>query len=100
MAKAVKPSEKPSPFNALLAIRRPEEQHLEAETSKHLDIQTASGLAKSNDPEFIKFTTYIRKKTHRAVKLRLTEQERELSDLVEELLTAWLRNERPASSGT
>ncbi len=93
MAKITKPSEKPSPFNALLAIRHPEEKQLDTQTPKQVAIQTAGSLAKSVDPEFIKFTTYIRKKTHRAVKLRLTEQERELSDLVEELLTGWLQKE-------
>jgi hypothetical protein len=46
----------------------------------------------------MKFTTYVRKKTHHAVKLRLVEQERELSDLVEELLAAWLQRETSTNS--
>jgi hypothetical protein len=48
-------------------------------------------LAKSNDPAFMKFTTYIRKSTHRGVKTRLVSKEKELSDLVEELLFNWLK---------
>jgi hypothetical protein len=48
-------------------------------------------LAKSNDPEFMKFTTYIRKTTHLGVKTRLVSKEKELSDLVEELLFNWLK---------
>lgn len=48
-------------------------------------------LAKSNNPEFMKFTTYIRKTTHLGVKTRLVSKEKELSDLVEELLSNWLR---------
>lgn len=53
---------------------------------------TASkGLAKSADPAFTKFTTYIRKTTHLGVKTRLVSKEKELSDLVEELLSNWLK---------
>ena len=51
----------------------------------------AKGLAKSADPTFTKFTTYIRKTTHLGVKTRLVSKEKELSDLVEELLSNWLR---------
>lgn len=48
-------------------------------------------LAKSADPAFRKFTTYIRKTTHRAVKMRMVGEDRELSDLVEDLLSEWLK---------
>jgi hypothetical protein len=52
---------------------------------------TSRRLAKSNDPAFMKFTTYIRKTTHLGVKTRLVSKEKELSDLVEELLFNWLK---------
>jgi len=48
-------------------------------------------LAKSADPAYMKFTTYIRKSTHLGVKTRLVSKEKELSDLVEELLSNWLK---------
>ena len=48
-------------------------------------------LAKSADPAYIKFTTYIRKSTHLGVKTRLVSKEMEFSDLVEELLATWLK---------
>jgi hypothetical protein len=51
----------------------------------------AKQLAKSTDPAFMKFTTYIRKTTHLGVKTRLVSKEKELSDLVEELLSNWLQ---------
>lgn len=51
----------------------------------------AKQLAKSSDPAFTKFTTYIRKATHLGVKTRLVSKEKELSDLVEELLSNWLK---------
>lgn len=39
----------------------------------------------------MKFTTYIKKATHLGVKTRLVSKEKELSDLVEELLSNWLK---------
>jgi hypothetical protein len=50
----------------------------------------ARPLAKRSDTDFVKFTTYVRRDTHRAVKVRLVQQGRELSDLVEQLLADWL----------
>jgi hypothetical protein len=51
-------------------------------------------LAKSKDPDFIQGNFYIRKTTHAQVKIKLLQQgeEKDLSDLVEELLTSWLAN--------
>ena len=48
-------------------------------------------LAKSADPAYIKFTTYVRKSTHLGVKTMLVSREMEFSDLVEELLANWLK---------
>ncbi|MGD1082910.1 MAG: hypothetical protein ABR881_31735 [Candidatus Sulfotelmatobacter sp.] len=48
-------------------------------------------LAKSADPAYMKFTTYIRKATHLGVKTRLVSKQMEFSDLVEELLARWLK---------
>jgi hypothetical protein len=109
MAKPVKPSS--SPFDALLKVRHeraPEQPNgqtsdrLDVQPSKHLDVQPSKRetkqlipLAKSTDPDFIKFTTYIRKQTHRAVKVRLVERGKEFSDLVENLLNNWLQNGSP-----
>jgi hypothetical protein len=55
-------------------------------------------LAKSADPAYMKFTTYIRKSTHRSVKTRLVSKEKELSDLVEELLSDWLKENKSFST--
>jgi len=50
-------------------------------------------LGKSADPAYVKLTTYIRKDTHQATKIRLLQegQGREFSELVEELLAVWLK---------
>ncbi len=49
---------------------------------------------KRSDPDYVGFTTYIRKDTHHDVKLALLQEKkgRELSELVEELLSGWLKS--------
>ena len=48
--------------------------------------------AKRSNPNYLGFTTYIHRDTHRKVKMRLLEkaEDQELSELVEELLSSWL----------
>jgi hypothetical protein len=48
---------------------------------------------KRSDPDYVGFTTYIRRETHRNVKRALLDEpeERELSELVEDLLVKWLQ---------
>lgn len=50
--------------------------------------------AKRSNPDFIGFTTYIRKDTHTKVKIALLQEGngRELSELVENLLSGWVEN--------
>ncbi len=64
-------------------------------TAEHAPASSSAvkSLAKSTDPEFMKFTTYIKKSTHRAVKMRMVGAEREMSDLVENLLSDWLKED-------
>lgn len=49
---------------------------------------------KRSDPDYVGFTTYIRKDTHHEVKVALLQEKRgrELSMLVEELLADWLKS--------
>ena len=50
--------------------------------------------AKRSDPNYVGFTTYIRKSTHLKVKIALLQEGngQELSELVETLLTNWAKN--------
>ena len=50
---------------------------------------------KRSDPDYVGFTTYIRRDTHHEVKTALLreKQGRELSELVEELLSQWLKHD-------
>lgn len=107
MAKSSGPktSRTASAFDALVSLRKPS-NHSDSQTSDHLYVSTANqpdiehpplaqaNLAKSVDPTYIKFTTYVRKSTHRAVKVKLTERDEELSDLVEQLLQSWLEENK------
>lgn len=54
-------------------------------------------LAKSADPAYVKFTTYIRRSTHLKTKTKLVSEEKELSDLVEQLLSDWLKQNHPVA---
>jgi hypothetical protein len=49
---------------------------------------------KRSDPDFVGFTTYIRKDTHRKAKIALLEEGAggELSELVEDLIVKWLES--------
>ena len=51
---------------------------------------------KRSDPDYLGFTTYIRKSTHLKVKIALLQEGkgREMSELVEELLGHWLTEKR------
>ena len=86
---------KASPFDAL-RIARLSQAAPDVQTVEQPDSQTArrvavvGGLAKSRDPEYVKFTTYIPREMHLRAKSRLVGQGRELSDLVAELVGRWL----------
>ena len=53
-------------------------------------------VGKSKNPDFTQVLTYLKKSTHNAVKAALIfdEKERDLSDLVEELLKVWITKNR------
>ncbi len=78
-----------SPFAALKPVKHSDSQMSEQPASGTTAIPV-SETAKSKDPAYTKFTTYVQKSTHRAVKLKALEQNRQLSDLVEHLLVEWL----------
>lgn len=48
---------------------------------------------KHSDPDYVQTTAYIRRSTRRDVKKVLLDQEREYSELIEELLLGWLKKQ-------
>ena len=83
-----------NPFAELADIReeKTDRSALATQTPEHLATPVISRLgAKSQNPAFVKLTAYIPRELHRAVKIRLLEQGREISDLVEVLVSDWLK---------
>lgn len=79
-----------SKFKHLLdAAREPE---LQPETSK----RKGRPKGKRSNPDYEQVTAYIRKTTHRDVKLALLQagEDQDFSDLVEELLTEYLSTQK------
>ena len=54
--------------------------------------------AKRNNPDYEQVTAYIKRQTYKQVKIRLIEEDKEFSELVEELLSAWLQAEESPRS--
>jgi len=52
--------------------------------------ESRPALAKSKDPEYTKMGLYIKKGTHRRMKAKAALEDRELSDVAEEIFSAWL----------
>jgi hypothetical protein len=53
-------------------------------------VDDTSPSGKRRNAEYRQVSAYVRKETHRKVKMALLEDDREFSELVEELLGAWL----------
>ncbi len=51
-----------------------------------------AGGKRDNKTEFTQASAYIRRETHRRVKSALALEEKEFSELVEELLSEWLKS--------
>ncbi len=49
-----------------------------------------TSLSKSTDPEYTRTTIYLPKKLHRKLKTTAASQERQMSDILTELVEQWL----------
>ena len=56
----------------------------------HNDRTRVASVGKRSDADYRQVSAYIRKDTHQQVKIALLQEEREFSELVEELLSGWL----------
>jgi hypothetical protein len=84
---AAKSSGKSSPKKPVAAPPLAAEKSVPVKTEKRL-------TGKSSNPDYAQVLTYIRRDTHNAVRAALIfdEQKRDMSDLVEELLAGWVKN--------
>jgi hypothetical protein len=49
-----------------------------------------SKKSKSSDPDYMRTTVYLPKKLHRRLKSAAADEDKEISEIVEELVTNWL----------
>ena len=76
--------------------KKPSNKKIDVEASKNPDNQTSNNLnvqtskAKSANPDYTRTTIYLPKKMHKKLKAIAVEEEREMSQIVEELIEAWL----------
>lgn len=97
-----KGAKKESPFKGIIDQVRPSgtqpttrpRRKSTPRPTPQLQEQTGQGrrLGKSSDPSYTQATLYIRKETHHGVKMKLLaeRQDRDMSDLAEELFSQWL----------
>lgn len=81
---AVKTKKEPSSVTSKLVTS----EHSDIQKSKHSNIQTSK--AKSANPDYVRTTVYLPKKMHKKLKAIAIEEEKEMSSIVEELISAWL----------
>lgn len=83
-----------SRFDALFGAARPpksekqDEPNTDQPPSKHPDVQTS----KSKDPNYQRTTVYLPKKLHRELRAAAIADDREMSDVISELVEQWLRS--------
>lgn len=79
-----------SRFDALFgAVRQPQKPESEAQPIAEPDV--AEPIAKGKDPNYQRTTIYLPKALHRKFKAAAVAAEREMSDIVEELIEEWLK---------
>jgi hypothetical protein len=84
---------KPSRFDQLFgAARSAQSTDLETDPNevKHSDVQTS----KSKDPNYQRTTLYLPKALHRQFKMAALNDDREMSEIMEELISKWLESRK------
>ncbi len=79
-----------SKFDGLMKVRGQERDRDGTAIRRVVEPTPATGAGKRSNEAYRQVSAYIRKDTHRRVKIALLEEEREFSDLVEELLSGWV----------
>lgn len=69
-------------------------KQIQAEAPQALAPRRGRPTGKRSDPDYEQVTAYIRKNTHKDIKIALLQdgQGREFSELVEDLLSGWLKS--------
>jgi hypothetical protein len=75
-----------SRFDALFGAAKQKEQ-----TPAPAD-QKPAKKSKSTDPDYIRTTVYFPKRLHKQLKAAAADEEREMSEILEELVELWLKS--------
>lgn len=78
-------------FDALIGAARQQEQ-----TPVPVELKPAK-KTKSTDPDYVRTTVYLPKRLHKQLKVAAADEEREMSDVLEELVEQWLKSRKAAS---
>ena len=60
------------------------------EESPAVKLRERRAGGKSSDPDYVQISAYIRKETHKATRKLLLDEDKDMSELVEELLHQWV----------
>lgn len=91
-----------SKFKGLLDAAREREPEPEPQPQPEQPLPKGRPRGKRSNPDYEQVTAYIRRDTHRAVKMALLQEgeSREFSELVEELLAEWLSTQKSKNPKT
>ncbi len=78
---------KTSRFDELIDAARSRQ---ERDKPQDLNAEKISFKSKSTDPDYVRTTVYLPKKLHRSLKLAAATDDRQMSDIMTELLEKWL----------
>lgn len=78
---------KTSRFDELIDAARSRQRR---DNSQDLYEEKVTFKSKSTDPDYVRTTVYLPKKLHRKLKLAAAADERQMSDIMSELLEKWL----------
>ncbi len=80
---------KASRFDELIDAARSRQNR---DNSQELTEEKVTFKSKSTDPDYVRTTVYLPKKLHRSLKLAAAADDRQMSDIMTELLEKWLSN--------
>ena len=84
----------PTRFSGLFKaanVEKPNEA-IDAPSPKTREQEPSARKGKSSDPDYKRTTIYLSKQLHKRLKAAATDEEREISEIVEQLVSAWLEN--------
>lgn len=82
---------KTSRFDELIDAARSRHKR---DNSRDFNEEKVSFKSKSTDPDYVRTTVYLPKKLHRKLKLAAAADERQMSDIMTELVEQWLEKKR------